>query len=95
MATKSLYVGNLSFNTTEASLLACFAEFGASKARIVEGRGFGFVDVEEDQAEAAISAKNETEFEGRKIFVNEARPREERPRRDFGGGGCGARSRPG
>lgn len=95
MATKSLYVGNLSFNTTEASLMACFAEFGASKARIVEGRGFGFVDVEEDQAEAAISAKNETEFEGRKIFVNEARPREERPRRDFGGGGGGGGSRGG
>jgi RNA recognition motif-containing protein len=43
----------------------------------------------DDEAKAAISALNETEVEGRKIIVSEAKPREDRPRRDFGGGGQG------
>jgi len=86
---KSLYVGNLPYSTTEPDLLDYFAEFGASQARIVEGRGFGFVDVDDDKVEAAINAKHNSTLSGRTLTVNEARPREERPRREYGGGGGG------
>ena len=86
MANKTLYVGNLPYSTTEAALVAHFSAYGASNARIVEGRGFGFVDVEADQLEAAVSEKNGTQLDGRTLTVNEARPRENR---DSGGGGGG------
>ena len=86
---KSLFVGNLPYSLREDELLDAFSKYGASSARIVEGRGFGFVDVEDDQAAAAIEDKNETDLGGRKIFVNEARPREDR------GGGGGGRDRGG
>lgn len=82
---KSLFIGNLSYSTREETLKNAFAKYGASSVRIVEGRGFGFVDVEDDQAANAISEMNETELDGRKIIVNEARPRE--PRSGGGGGG--------
>jgi RNA recognition motif-containing protein len=82
---KSLFVGNLSYSTREETLKNAFAKYGASSVRIVEGRGFGFVDVEDDQAANAINEMNETELDGRKIIVNEARPRE--PRSGGGGGG--------
>jgi RNA recognition motif-containing protein len=84
---KSLFVGNLSYSTREETLKTAFAKYGASQVRIVEGRGFGFVDVEDDQAANAITEMNETELDGRKIIVNEARPRE--PRSGGGGGGGG------
>lgn len=90
MATKSLYVGNLPYSTTEAHLLEYFSNFGASAARIVEGRGFGFVDIDADQADAAIEATNQKPFEGRTLVVNEARPRGEG---GGGGGGGGGRDR--
>lgn len=86
---KSLFVGNLSYSTREETLKNAFAKYGASSVRIVEGRGFGFVDVEDDQAAGAITDMNETELDGRKIIVNEARPRE--PRSGGGGGGGGYR----
>ena len=84
---KSLFVGNLSYSTREDTLKTAFSKYGASSVRIVEGRGFGFVDVEDDQAGDAINEMNETELDGRKIIVNEARPRE--PRTGGGGGGGG------
>jgi RNA recognition motif-containing protein len=83
---KSLFVGNLSYSTREDTLKNAFSKYGASSVRIVEGRGFGFVDVEDDQAGDAINEMNETELDGRKIIVNEARPREPR---SGGGGGYG------
>lgn len=86
---KSLFVGNLSYSTREDTLRTAFAKYGASAVRIVEGRGFGFVDVDDDQAGNAISEMNETMLDGRKIIVNEARPRE--PRSGGGGGGGGYR----
>ncbi|RMG22235.1 MAG: hypothetical protein D6724_10795 [Armatimonadetes bacterium] len=58
-----------------------FEGYGASSARIIEGRGFGFVDVPEDQMHAAIENMNGAEMGGRRLTVNEARPREDRPRR--------------
>ncbi len=79
---KTLYVGNLSYSTSETTLANAFSAFGARNARIIEGRGFGFVDVDDDQLEAAISAMHGQELDGRTLNVNEARPREER-----GGGG--------
>jgi RNA recognition motif-containing protein len=82
---KSLFIGNLSYSTREDTLKNAFSKYGASAVRIVEGRGFGFVDVEDDQVANAISEMNETELDGRKIIVNEARPRE--PRSGGGGGG--------
>ncbi len=87
---KKLYVGNLSFSTSEQSLQDKFAEFGeVESAKIITDRdsgrskGFGFVEMATDEAaESAISALNGTEFEGRTLTVNEARPmvpRSERP----------------
>ena len=87
MANKTLYVGNLSYSSTEETLLSAFAPYGASSARIVEGRGFGFVDVDADQLEAAIGDKHGSQLDGRTLTVNEARPRGE-----GGGGGGGGRS---
>jgi RNA recognition motif-containing protein len=83
LATKSLYVGNLSYSTTESALLEAFAPYGASSVRIVEGRGFGFVDIDADKMEAAIADKHNSRLDGRTLTVNEARPRE------AGGGGGG------
>ncbi len=100
MATK-LFVGNLSFNTTEGDVLDLFKQAGTvtSCELIVDkftskSRGFAFVQMEtQEQANAAIAQFNGKEFGGRSLTVNEARPREERPRGDFAGGrGGGHRS---
>ncbi|MER3414128.1 MAG: RNA-binding protein [Armatimonadota bacterium] len=85
VATKSLYVGNLPYSTNEADLMQLFETHNARSARIIEGRGFGFVDVEADSADAAIEATNGKDYNGRTLVVNEARPRSE------GGGGGGGR----
>jgi RNA recognition motif-containing protein len=81
---KTLYVGNLPYSVSEADLLEAFSSYGASSARIVEGRGFGFVDVEDDRMDDAINEKHNAQMGGRTLTVNEARPRENR-----GGGGGG------
>ena len=86
-----LYVGNLSFQTTEQSLNDLFAEHGQvnSVAIITDritgrSRGFGFVEMPDDtEAKAAMGAVDGTEVDGRTLKVNEARAREERT----GGGG--------
>ncbi|MFB3880091.1 MAG: RNA recognition motif domain-containing protein [Armatimonadota bacterium] len=83
MATKSLYVGNLSYSATESSLRELFAEYEPSGVRLIGDKGFGFVDVPEDKAAAAIAAMNGRDVDGRFITVSEARPRAERS----GGGG--------
>ncbi len=92
---KKLYVGGLSYNTTETSLESLFAQAGQiSSVHIITDRetgrakGFGFVEMNtEDEATNAISLLNGTEFEGRTITVNEAKPQAERPQRGGGGGG--------
>ncbi len=91
MATKSLYIGNLSYNTSESALTEAFAPYGATNVRIVEGRGFGFVDIDADKLDAAINEKHNTQLDGRTLTVNEARPREERSGGGGGGGGGGRR----
>jgi RNA recognition motif-containing protein len=83
MASKSLYVGNLSYSTTESSLRELFAEFEPSEVRLIADKGFGFVDVPAEKAADAITAMNGREIDGRAITVNEARPKRE----GSGGGG--------
>jgi cold-inducible RNA-binding protein len=98
MATK-LYVGNLSFNTTEGDILALFKQSGnVISCQLImdkftnKSKGFGFVEMgSEAEAAKAIAECNGKELDGRALTVNEARPREERPRGGFGGGGGGRR----
>lgn len=86
----NIYVGNLSWGLGDNDLEQIFAEHGAvSSAKIIQdretgrSRGFGFVEMpNDDEGRAAIEAVNGTEHDGRALTVNEARPREERPRRD-------------
>ncbi|MDR2420012.1 MAG: RNA-binding protein [Puniceicoccales bacterium] len=86
-----IYVGNISYDTTEASLSKAFEPHGTVvTARIVtdklsgRSRGFGFVKMADAQEAAqAIEAINGSELDGMVLTVNEARPREERPARDF------------
>jgi RNA recognition motif-containing protein len=92
---KKLYVGNLSFGTTSEDLHALCSQFGTVvSAQLVtdretgQSRGFAFVEMSEG-GDAAIQALNMKEFQGRNLTVNEAKPREERPRSGGGGGGYG------
>ncbi len=85
----NIFVGNLSFSTTEDELRDAFAQFGeVSSARIIQdretqrSRGFGFVEMPDDNdAQVAIRELDGTSLDGRDLRINEARPREERPRR--------------
>ena len=86
----NIYVGNLPYSTTREDLEALFGEFGAVQAaRVVMDResgrskGFGFVEMDDEAGKAAIEKLNGSEFGGRKAVVNEARPREDRPRNGF------------
>jgi cold-inducible RNA-binding protein len=93
---KRLFVGNLSYNTSENQLQTVFEPYGATSVTIPpdhdgRGKGFGFVDVADDQMNAAISALNGKEIDGRALNVNEAKPRTERG----GGGGYGGGGRGG
>ena len=96
MATK-LFVGNLSFNTTDSELKDLFSQAGnVVTCEIVmdkftgKSRGFGFVQMAtQEDANKAIAEFNGKDLDGRALTVNEARPREDRPRGDFGGGGGG------
>jgi RNA recognition motif-containing protein len=100
MATK-LFVGNLSFNTTEGDILDLFKQAGnVSSCELImdkftnKSRGFAFVTMgTQDEATAAISQFNGKELDGRALTVNEARPREDRPRGGGGGGGFGGGGR--
>ncbi len=78
MANKTVYVGNLPFSTTERQLADLFSEYGGTNVRLIEGRGFAFVDVDGDKSEAAIQSKNNTMLDGRTLTVNEARPKTDR-----------------
>ena len=97
-----LFVGNLSFNTTENDLNDAFAAFGAvTETNLMmdretnRPRGFGFVTMSSvEEAQKAIEGLHGKEMDGRALTVNVAKPREERPaggRREFGGSGGGHR----
>ena len=89
---KKLYVGNLSYGVSDSALEQLFSQFGTvQSAQVIQDRatgrskGFGFVEMDNDaQAQAAIEGLHERELDGRRLTVNEARPREDR-----GGGGGG------
>jgi cold-inducible RNA-binding protein len=91
---KNIFVGNLSFSSTEESIRSMFERYGAvNSARIMtdrdtgRSRGFAFVEMEnEAEADQAITALNGSTVDGRAINVNEARPK---PERGFGGGAGG------
>src|SRR5881409_1068102 len=97
---KKLYVGNLSYQMDSSELEQLFGQHGqVVSAQIINDRdtgrskGFGFVEMSSDaEAEAAIAALNGQQHGGRALTVNEARPREERPRSGGGGGGGGRSS---
>jgi RNA recognition motif-containing protein len=94
----NIYVGNLSWSMTDGDLESLFTPYGAVKsAKILKdkmsgrSKGFGFVEMEEDEAaKTAIANLNETEIQGRKIIVNESQPRPEGSGfKKSGGGGYG------
>src|SRR5947209_3802124 len=95
----NVFVGNLSFQTTDGDLQAAFAAYGSvEKASVVrdrdsgQSRGFGFVEMSDsNEAQRAITELNGANLDGRSINVNEARPRESRPQ--GGGGGFNRDSR--
>jgi len=92
---RKLYVGGLSYDTTEDQLREEFAKFGAVESATVirdrysdRSKGFGFVEMSSDsEAEEAIRGLNETVLDGRQITVNHARERTDRGGRGGGGGG--------
>ena len=100
---KRLYVGNLSYGTTEDSLEELFQQAGTVvKCELMldkftsRSRGFAFIEMgTHEEAESAVEMFNEQEFDGRRLRVNIARPREERPPRREGGGGGGGGGRGG
>ena len=97
MSNSKLYVGNLSFKTTEDELRSAFGQFGSVTDVYVamdkmtgRPRGFAFVTMgTADEATSAAEKLNGTDLGGRQLTVNEARPKEERPGGGFGGGGRG------
>lgn len=91
-----IYVGNLSFNVNDAELESVFSEFGAvQSAQVIidrdtgRSRGFGFVEMADNDGRTAIEELNGREVGGRSLVVNEARERQ--PRTGGGGGGGGYR----
>lgn len=94
MATK-IFVGNLSFNTSEGDILDLFKKSGTvTSCELImdkftnKSRGFAFVQMgTQEEATKAITELNGKELDGRALTVNEAKPREDRPRGNFGGGG--------
>jgi RNA recognition motif-containing protein len=94
MVGKKLYVGNLTYQISGADLEQLFSEFGTvESAQVIQDRdtgrskGFGFVEMGSPaEAQAAIQGLNDHEINGRRLTVNEAKPREPRP---GGGGGYG------
>jgi RNA recognition motif-containing protein len=90
-----IFVGNLSYQTTEDQLSDLFSEVGTVESATIvtdrdtgRSRGFAFIEMDKDAAAKAIEKFNGVELNGRAINVNEARPR---PERNFGGGGGGGR----
>jgi len=94
---KKLYVGGLSYSTTGDALKELFAQAGTVESATViidrmsgRSKGFGFVEMSSDEeAQKAIETFNGKELDGRSLTVNEARPMEDRPKRDFDRGGRG------
>ena len=86
-----IYIGNMSYQTTEERIKSLFEQYGeVERVTLIKDRetqrpkGFGFVAMPDSTAGAkAIEELNQKEFEGRTLKINEAKPREERPRREY------------
>ncbi len=87
MEGSKLYVGNLSYSTTEGQLTDLFGEYGDVKSvKIIEGRGFGFVEMSTpEEAESAKEALNDNDFQGRTLKIDEAKPQQKRENKRGGG----------
>ena len=97
----NIFVSNINYATQEQSLQDLFSEFGdVSSAKIItdretgRSRGFGFVEMSDEDGKNAIEALNGKELDGKELNISEAKPREDKPRRSFdnnrsGGGGYG------
>jgi RNA recognition motif-containing protein len=95
----NIFIAGLSFKVNDADLETLFEEYGPiTTAKVITDRqtgrskGYGFVEIDDqEKAEKAVAELNGAEYDGKTISVSEARPREERPKRDFdrGGGGGG------
>lgn len=94
----NIFVSNINYATQDHELQDLFSEFGeVSSAKIItdretgRSRGFGFVEMGDEEAQQAIAALNQKEFNGKILSVSEAKPREEKPRRfdNNRGGGYG------
>jgi RNA recognition motif-containing protein len=91
----NIFIAGLSFKVNDADLSNLFEEYGTiTSAKVITDRqsgrskGYGFVEIDDNDAAAkAIAELNGAEYDGRTISVSEAKPREERPRREFSGGG--------
>jgi RNA recognition motif-containing protein len=89
----NIFIAGLSFKVNDADLSNLFEEYGTiTSAKVVidrqsgRSKGYGFVEIEDNDAAAkAIAELNGAEYDGRTIAVSEAKPREERPRREFSG----------
>ena len=101
----NIFVSNINYSTREKSLQDLFSEFGeVSSAKIItdretgRSRGFGFVEMSDEDGKNAIEALNGKELDGKELNVSEAKPREDKPRRSFDnnrGGGYGGGNRGG
>ena len=86
----NIFVGNVSRMVTDTELRAAFEQYGAVKSAVIisdrdtgTSKGYGFVEMDDtDEANKAIEGLNGFEFKGRNLNVNEARPRDDKPRRD-------------
>lgn len=85
MRGSKLYVGNLSYSVTEEELKRLFSDYGEVKeVKVIEGMGFGFVEMSSpSEAEEAMEALDGTEFEGRTLKVDEAKPPRKKPKRNY------------
>jgi RNA recognition motif-containing protein len=89
MEGKRLYVGNLTYSVNEGNLRELFGTYGdIESVKVIEQKGFGFVEMgTTEQAQAAMDALNGSDYEGRTLRIDEARPMQ--PRREFGGNSGG------
>jgi len=87
MSGAKLYVGNLSYSVTDEQLKELFSEYGEVKqANVIEGKGFGFIEMSvPEDAEKARKALNGSDFKGRALRIEEARPQKPRQDRWYGG----------
>lgn len=86
----NIFIAGLSFKVNDSDLAGIFEEYGTvSSAKVITDRqsgrskGYGFVEMDDDASKKAIAELNGAEYDGRTISVSEAKPREERPRREF------------